>query len=133
LFNDVLYFVDSETAIRRTYADLTLILRPDLRPRQNLRDFIIEFKYLKMGDVKIDSPQTGDEKPRQRPLDSLTARQMSHADLCALPAVQAQLAQARTQLKSYRRDLQAAYQGGLRLQTYAVVALGFDRLVWEEI
>jgi hypothetical protein len=133
LFNDVLYFVDSETAIRRTYADLTLILRPDLRPRQNLRDFIIEFKYLKMGDIKIDSPQTGDEKPRQRPLDSLTARQMSHADLCALPAVQAQLAQARTQLQSYRRDLQAAYQGGLRLQTYAVVALGFDRLVWEEI
>jgi hypothetical protein len=58
---------------------------------------------------------------------------MSLAELRALPEVQAQLAQARTQLQSYRRDLQVAYQGGLRLQTYAIVALGFDRLVWEEI
>jgi hypothetical protein len=125
--------IDSETAIRRTYADLTLMLRPDLRQRQALRDFILEFKYLRLGDVKINNPKADDEKPSQRPLDGLTARQMSQAELRALPEVQAQLAQARTQLQSYRRDLQVAYQGGLRLQTYAIVALGFDRLVWEEI
>ena len=133
LFNDQVYIIDSETAIRRTYADLTLMLRPDLRQRQALRDFILEFKYLKLGDVKIDNPKADGEKPSQRPLDGLTARQMSQAELRALPEVQAQLAQARTQLQSYRRDLQVAYQGGLRLQTYAIVALGFDRLVWEEI
>jgi hypothetical protein len=133
LFNDKLYFVDSETAIRRTYADLTLILRPQLRHRQDLRDFILEFKYLKLSDVLIDNPKTGDEKPSQRPLDGVTARQMSHAELSALPAVQAQLAQARTQLQRYRRDLAAAYQDQIRLQTYAIVALGFDRLICEAI
>ncbi len=133
LFNDKLYFVDSETAIRRTYADLTLILRPQLRHRQDLRDFILEFKYLKVSDVMIDNPKAGDEKPSQRPLDGVTARQMSHAELSALPAVQAQLAQARTQLQRYRRDLAAAYQDQIRLQTYAIVALGFDRLICEAI
>lgn len=133
LFNDVLYFIDSETAIRRTYADLTLILRPDLRHRHDLHDFILEFKYLKLSDVKIDTPKAGAEKPSQRPLDGATARQMSHAELAALPEVQAQLAQARTQLQGYRRDLAVAYQGNLRLQTYAIVALGFDRLLCEAI
>jgi hypothetical protein len=58
---------------------------------------------------------------------------MSHAELSALPAVQAQLAQARTQLQRYRHDLAAAYQDQIRLQTYAIVALGFDRLICEAI
>ena len=133
LFNDTLYFVDSETAIRRTYADLTLILRPDLRHRQDLRDFILEFKYLKLGDVKIEVLKEGATEPTKQPLDGLTARQLSQEQLRALPEVQAQLAQARTQLQSYRRDLATAYQGRLRLQTYAIVALGFDRLVCEEV
>ena len=133
LFNDTLYFVDSETAIRRTYADLTLILRPDLRHRQDLRDFILEFKYLKLGDVKIEVLKEGATEPTKQPLDGLTARQLSQEQLWALPEVQAQLGRARTQLQSYRRDLATAYQGRLRLQTYAVVALGFDRLVCEEV
>jgi hypothetical protein len=133
LFNDTLYFVDSETAIRRTYADLTLILRPDLRHRQDLRDFILEFKYIKLGNVQIEVLKEGESQPSKQPLDGLTARQMSQEQLRALPEVQIQLAQARTQLQTYRRDLEAAYQGTLRLQTYAVIALGFDRLIWEEM
>ena len=133
LFNDTLYFVDSETAIRRTYADLTLILRPDLRHRQDLRDFILEFKYLKLGDVKIEVLKAGATEPTKQPLDGVTVRQLSQAELRALPAVQEQLAQACIQLQTYRRDLAAAYQGRLRLQTYAVVALGFERLVCEEV
>ncbi len=133
LFNDTLYFVDSETAIRRTYADLTLILRPDLRHRQDLRDFILEFKFLKLGDVKLEMVKEGATEPIKQPLDGVTARQLSQDELRSLPEVQAQLAQARTQLQSYQRDLVTAYQGGLRLQTYAVIALGFDRLVCEEV
>jgi hypothetical protein len=49
-----------------------------------------------------------------------------------LPAVQAGLAEARSQLQRYRPALQAAYGECLRLRTYAVVGLGFERLVWEE-
>lgn len=37
------------------------------------------------------------------------------------------------QLQTYRQALQAAYPSNLRLHTYAVVALGFDRLIWEEV
>lgn len=133
LFNDTLYFVDSETAIRRTYADLTLILRPDLRHRQDLRDFVLEFKYLKLGDVKIEVLKEGATTPTLQPLDGRTVRQLSLDELRSLPEVQAQLDQARSQLQSYRRDLAAAYQGRVRLQTYAIVALGFDRLVCEEV
>ena len=110
-----------------------MILRPDLRHRQDLRDFILEFKYLKLGDVKIEVLKEGATEPTKQPLDGLTARQLSQEQLRALPEVQAQLGQARTQLQSYRRDLATAYQGRLRLQTYAIVALGFDRLVCEEV
>lgn len=133
LFNDKLYFVDSETAIRRTYADLTLMLRPHLRQRQDLRDFILEFKFLKLSDVKVAENKPGEGKPTKRALDGVAARQLSLDQLRTLPAVADQLQTARTQLQTYRQDLQAAYPSNLRLHIYVVVALGFDRLVWEEV
>ncbi len=118
LYNDKLYLVDSESAIQRGYADLTLILRPDLRSRQSLRDFILEFKYIKLGDVG---------------LDGVRLRQFGEAELRALPAVQEQLADALSQLKRYRQVLQSRYADTLRLHTFAVIAVGFERIVWEEV
>jgi hypothetical protein len=51
--------------------------------------------------------------------------------------VREKLAEARTQAPAYRREVEERYQSllhlKLRLRTYAVVAVGFDRLVWEEI
>mgnify|MGYP003377988531 CR=1 FL=1 len=47
--------------------------------------------------------------------------------------VQASLAEARSQLQRYRTALHASYGETLRLRTYAVVGLGFERLVWEEV
>lgn len=123
LFNDKLYLVDSETAIQRGYADLILMLRPDLRHRQDLRDFLLEFKYVPLGDVKIG----------KKPLNGDAARKLSPTALRALPAIQTELRQARTQLQTYRHTLQAHYGASLRLHTYAVVALGFERIVWEEV
>lgn len=123
LFNDRLYIVDSETAIQRGYADLTLMLRPDLRSRQELRDFIFEFKFIKLSDVKSG----------KSPLDGATARQLSAEELHALPAIQEQLRQATNQLKNYHHALQVVYGEGLRLDTFAIVALGFERVVWKKV
>lgn len=118
LFDDRLYVVDSETAIGRSHADLSLIRRPELWQQPHLWDFLLEFKLLKLKEAGI----TGEE-----------ARQMDRLALAALPAVQASLAEARSQLQRYRTALEAGYGKTLRLRTYAVVGLGFERLVWEEI
>ena len=127
LFNDKLYIVDSETAIERTYGDLTLMRRPDLYQSPILYDLLFEFKYVKLGDVKIKQG-----KQREKSLNGNSARQLSMAALKELPAVQNKLIEAHTQLQAYRRKLQAHYGERLRLRTYAVVAIGFERLVWEE-
>ncbi len=35
--------------------------------------------------------------------------------------------------QGYRDTLRAAYGSALRLRTYSVVAIGFERLVWQEL
>jgi hypothetical protein len=117
LFNDRWYLMDSETELHRRYADLSLILRPDAR-QYPLFDHILEFKYLAL---KEDSkhPLTGEQ------LKTLTV-----AELRALPLVQRKLAEARVQLQNYAQELQQRY-GPLRLQSHAVVGIGFERFVWE--
>jgi len=117
LFNDLLYVMDSETALERSYADLTMIIRPGKRHYQ-LWDILIEFKYL--GLKELD-------------LSGAAVRATSTVGLRALPQVAKKLAQAQAQLQNYRTVLQARYGDALRLRAYAVVSLGFDRLVWEEI
>lgn len=117
LFNDLLYIMDSETASGRRYADLTMIVRPDARQYQ-VFDLLLEFKFVKLGEVGLSGEQ---------------ARGMSRAELAALPAVRQKLAEARAQAPAYRRELEQRYQTELRLRAYGVVALGFERLVWEEI
>jgi hypothetical protein len=62
---------------------------------------------------------------------------LTPAELAALPLVKQKLAEARAQAPAYRREVEQRYRSmfnlQLRLRTYAVVAVGFDRLVWEEI
>jgi hypothetical protein len=117
LFNDLLYIMDSETTTGRRYADLTMVVRPDARQYQ-VFDLLLEFKFVKLGDAGL----SGEE-----------ARRMSVDELLALAPVRQKLDEARAQAKDYRRELAARYQTELRLRAYAVVALGFERLVWEEI
>ncbi len=117
LFNDILYIMDSEPEVGRGYADLVMIIRPDMR-RFEVLDILIEFKYLSLDEVGL----TGEG-----------VRGMSREELRSLPQVEEKLAQARTQLGKYRPLLEAKYGDLLRLHTYAVVSLGFDRLVWEEV
>jgi hypothetical protein len=118
LFNDNLYMIDSETPVERTYADLTLLVRPDLRNQPQLIDIVIEFKYIKLTD---------------KALAGVSLQPLTSAALAALPSVQAKLQEAKTQLQDYRQKLIAQYGRSLRLRAYAIIALGFERIVWEEI
>jgi Predicted AAA-ATPase/PD-(D/E)XK nuclease superfamily len=117
LFVDQFYIVDSETAIQRGYADLTLLLRPEMR-QYKLLDIVLEFKYLKLGEVGLRGE---------------AVRALTPGELANLPLVQEQLTAARGQLQRYRQQLSAHYGTLLRLRTFAVVAVGFERLVWSEV
>ncbi len=114
LFNDAFYVMDSEPALERGYADLSLIVRPDRRQHQ-LLDHVLEFKALKWKSAGL----TGE-----------AGQALSREDLQALPAVQAALGEAQQQLGRYRRALEGRHGKTLRLRTHAVVCLGLERLVW---
>jgi hypothetical protein len=117
LFNDTFYVMDSEPALQRSYADLTMILRPEMR-RFQLLDLLVEFKFVKLSELT----QSG-----------VVLRQMDRNALLALDPVKAKLAEAKTQLPRYRKTLTQKYGSALRLRTYAVIAIGFERLIWLEI
>jgi hypothetical protein len=81
-------------------------------------DVLFEFKYVALADAGL----TGEQ-----------GRALSGAEVKALALVQAKLAEARPRLSGYRQVLQQRYGARLRLRSYVVVALGFDRLAWEEV
>ena len=114
LFNDTFYIVDSETAIDRGYADLTLILRPDTR-KYKLLDHLLEFKFLRWEDLGADNQ---------------AARGMDRAALRALAPVADRIREAEAQLADYRKTLERVYGEKLKLRTHAVVCVGMERLVW---
>ena len=58
---------------------------------------------------------------------------MEASALLALDAVKSRLAEAQGQLQRYRQTLAKKYGAALRLCTYAMVAIGFERLVWQEV
>lgn len=117
LYNDTFYIIDSEQALERGYADLTMILRPEMR-RYRLLNILIEFKFVKLGELGLKSEQV---KP------------MTQAELGALDLVKTKMSEAIAQAKRYHTVLTAKYGEPERLHSYAVVAIGFERLVWQEI
>lgn len=118
LFNDIYYVMDSETALQRRYADLVMVIRPSMRQYPTLKDIVLEFKYLSLADLKLTGEQV---------------RAQSREALAKLPAVQAALNDALKQLQHYRTVLAEKYQEPQRLHCMAVVALGFDRVVWQAL
>lgn len=118
LFNDTVYIMDSEPSLQRQYGDLIMLVRPDVRQYQ-LLDFLMEFKYVPLGKNNLTGEQV---------------KGMSQDELLALEPVKTELADARKQLTGYRATLEQVYGADyLRLRTYAVVAVGYDRLVWQEV
>ena len=116
LFDDRLYMAVSELETDRGYADLALIVRPDLRRFQAL-DLLLEFKYLGLKELGL----TG-EAVRAQPREALAA----------LPAVAAKLDEAAAQAQGYGAALRGRY-GLADLRAFAVVALGVERLVWRPL
>ncbi|MGE0087218.1 MAG: AAA family ATPase [Desulfococcaceae bacterium] len=117
LFNDFFYIMDSETSLEREYADMTMIVRPDMR-QYPLPDFLMEFKYVSLKDAEL----TGDQ-----------AKEMGIEELSALAPVQKKLAESEVKLRDYRHILLSEYGDLLRLRTYSVVSIGFERLIWKEM
>jgi len=115
LFDDIFYIMDSETELERRYADLTMILRPERRKAAH-KNFILEFKYVNLGGL------TGKK-----------AREMSDKDIKALSKVQQQFIEAKAQLLDYEKRLKTKYENTLQLHLISVVALGFERVVWEKV
>lgn len=116
LFNDTFYIMDSEPALQRTYADLSMILRQEMR-RFHLLDILLEFKFVKLSELGHNGVEI---------------RQMEQSALLALEVVQARVNEATSQLQRYRAALVKKYGDRLRLRTFAVVAIGFERLLWVE-
>jgi hypothetical protein len=117
VYNDILYIIDSETALERTYADLTMIIRPEMR-RFQLLDILIEFKYVALNKTALSGAEI---------------KQKTMTELKELTSVKEKLTEAKTQLLDYQQKLARKYGDQLRLRSYSVVAIGFDRVVWEEI
>ena len=117
LFNDTTYIMDSELALERTYSDFTMIVRPDMRQYQ-LLDILIELKFLKLSEAE---------------LSGLQAKKKSRQEVLALKKVKKEMGAAVAQVKEYQTRLLAKYGTTLNLRTYAVVALGFEKVVWQEV
>ena len=86
--------------------------------RFQLLDILVEFKYVPLSKVGMDGQ---------------TIKVQTVDTLHALQPVQAKLSEAKTQVQGYRTKLAAKYGDQLRLRTYVVVAIGFERVVWQEI
>ena len=117
LYNDLAYLVDSEPELDRRYADLLMLLRPDYR-RYQLFDILIEFKYVDLPAVQLRAEQV---------------RSKSVAELTELAPINQAFTTARKALQAYHQTLHATYSERLKLRVYAVVSLGFERLLWQEI
>jgi len=116
LYNDILFVMDSELEINRTYLDLTMIIRPDKRHFE-LNDVLIEFKYIPLSKAKL----TGEQ-----------ARNLTQKELESLSCIKKELISANNQANRYSQKLNQKYKN-LSLKAFIVVSLGFERLCWEEI
>ena len=113
LWNDAGYVVHSEPELDHRYADLCLLRRSDART-SSLVDLLFEFKRLSLTELGMSGKDVKAE---------------SRDELVRLDPVKKALDQAETQLAAYRRTLEKRSGGDLKLWAWAVVALGFERLV----
>ncbi len=116
LFADTYYRALSEPELEKGYADLCLLVRPEMR-RYRFFDLLFEFKLVRRKQLKKKAQEL---------------RAMDDAALRELPAVAEAFAEARDQATRYRVAL-LQREGELNLRTYAVVAVGLERMLGEEV
>jgi len=117
LFDDTRYVTFSEVELGQEYADLCLLVRPEMR-RYGYYDLLFEFKLVRRRELG--------KKGRE-------LREMDEDALRELAPVRKALAEARDQADRYRAALVGS-QGAetLNLRTYVVVAVGLERMLGEE-
>ncbi len=116
LFDDARYAVFSEIELEHRYADLCLLVRPEMR-RHGFFDVIFEFKLVRRAELG----KKGDE-----------LREMDDSALRELKLVAKALAAARKQALAYRAAL-ARKLGEVEPRCYVVVAVGLERVLGEEV
>ncbi|MFN8443810.1 MAG: hypothetical protein U0175_23730 [Caldilineaceae bacterium] len=67
------------------------------------------------------------------PLSKVEMEEQPTDVLKARTPVTEKLAEASKQVRNYRTKLAKKYGNSLRLRSYAVVAIGFERVLWEEV
>jgi hypothetical protein len=107
--------MDSESEQDRRFTDLTMIIRPDMR-RFEIFDVLLEFKFVTLDEAGL----TGEE-----------AKKLTRQELEELPQIQNKMKDAKNRLKVYGDAMEAKYKD-LRLKRFAVISLGFERVVWEK-
>ncbi len=116
VYNDHIYMMVSELETGRRYVDLSLIVRPDKRQYHAL-DLVLEFKLVKLSELNLSAEQ----------VKTLSVQQIK-----ALPIVAKQLSTALKQAQEYMQELQSQYPKAT-LHGSAVVAIGFERIVFESV
>lgn len=122
LHDNNLYIMDSEPALQRQYGDLVMILRSEMR-HYHVFDLLIEFKYVPLKKLKVGKY-------------TLTGREVqtkSREALLKFRAVEEAFSAAQIQLRSYRQTLEQKYGKTLKLRTYTVMAVSYERLLWTEV
>jgi hypothetical protein len=118
LFDDTRYVTFSELELSQGYADLCLLVRPEMR-QQGFFDVLFEFKLVRRKEL------------------GKKGRELSELDdeaLRGLAPVATALAEARDQAAGYRAALVRRFGAEtLSLRCYAVVAVGLERILGEEV
>ncbi len=117
LFDDQRFVPHSELEVEKGYIDLCLLVRPESR-YPNPFDVLFELKLVR----RKASGKTGRELAT-----------MEEAALRELPPVKRAFAEAREQVERYRNALERRYGDAVRRRSYAVVAVGLERLLGEEV
>jgi len=117
LFNDVLFIMDSEPELNRGYADMSMIVRPDMR-HYGIFDVLMEFKFISLATLNMTGEAVADA---------------TEEALLEMPAVANAFTDAEQQLRSYAPCLQGKYGEVMKLCSFAVIAVGFERLFWKRI
>ena len=109
------YLMISERQSRSGYADLAMIVRPDCRKYQ-LIDTLIEFKFIKSKNFKQNN-----------------IKKLSDTALFKFESVKSKLKEAKSQAKTYSKELIDEFGERVKLQTFAVISIGFDRLLYKKL
>jgi len=117
LFNDRLFIMDSEPEMERAYGDLTMIVRPEMR-HYDIFDLLLEFKVVTLKEAGMNGQRVA---------------AASDDNLRAFPAVQQAFAAAKQQLQVYTPRLKNKYGEIMKLRTFAVVSVGFERILWQVV